>query len=495
VSDAHEFSLMKTILKAVALLAAVTCVVWIAVIWHWQVTHRDMSADDLVLYLVVLPLVVFALSVALRWAVRGALSRQGEAGAAPVAAGSPESDHGTTQQAAEGRERSLAWPVLGAWILGPAGDDVSALIEAARAGKPGPVPDRELRNSKGLPVLCARAAAIDTAPLEQAWQEWRQRQVSTALRVPQPQVVRALSALRGAMACAADGLLEWLQSMAQERRCLARVRVLAAWPEGWTEQDRAWTESWLRDSLLDLAGDALPGEHWLLQHLPACSGAQAWQHVDQLLLALERELCDDVVLLLACHSEVNETAVDVLERSGRLFCADRHPKGLMPGEGAAAILLARAGAHQQAKAREAMAWLHRPAWARREKSVDAPGRTSAEVACGAVADAIAMAGIDAAEVAALCSDADRHSPRATELFGTTIELLPGLDPVEDMRLLGVVQGHASQTGALWAVAGAALLAREAERPALALSLADPHWRMALVARHAPAASSATAANA
>ena len=128
-------------------------------------------------------------------------------------------------------------------------------------------------------------------------------------------------------------------------------------------------------------------------------------------------------------------------------------------------------------------------------SIDAPGRTSAEVARQAVADAIAVAGMDAAEVAALCSDADRHSPRATELFGTTIELLPGLDPVEDIRLLGVVQGHASQTGALWAVAGAALQACEAERPALALSLADAHWRMAMVVRHAPAMPSASSANA
>jgi hypothetical protein len=93
----------------------------------------------------------------------------------------------------------------------------------------------------------------------------------------------------------------------------------------------------------------------------------------------------------------------------------------------------------------------------------------------------------------LCSDADRHSPRATELFGTTIELLPELDPIEDMRLLGVVQGHASHTGALWAVAGAALQAREAQRPALALSLADPHWRMAMVVRHATAEPTATPA--
>jgi hypothetical protein len=178
-----------------------------------------------------------------------------------------------------------------------------------------------------------------------------------------------------------------------------------------------------------------------------------------------------------------------------LFSADRHPKGLMPGEGAAVVLMMRPGPPEHAVQVDAMAWLHRPTCVRREKSIDAPGRTSADVARHAVSDAAAAAAVDAAELAALCSDAERHSPRATELFGTSIELMPGLDPVEDMRLLGVVQGHAAHTGAWWAVAGAALLSRQSERPALALSLADPHWRMALVVRHAPAAPLSAPANA
>jgi hypothetical protein len=483
---------MKTFLKALALLAVVTCVVWIAVLWHWQATHRDMSADDLIVYLIALPLVAFALVAALRWAVRAALARQAAA-AVPVVAGSSASGDADAPQTAESRERLLVWPLLGAWVVGPAGEDVGALLEAARAGKPGPTPDKALRNGKGLPVMCARAAAVDTSPLDKAWQEWAQRQGATPLQAPQPQVVRALAALRASLASAGEGVLEWWRAVPEERRPAARVRVLAAWPEGWTEQDRAWAEAWLRGSLSELGGDALSDEHRLLQQLPACSGPQAWQQVDRLLLALEREQCDDVALLLACHSEVSEPAVDAMEGSGRLFCADSHPKGLMPGEGAAAVLLARCGSEEPAAQRDAMAWLHRPACVRRDKSVDAPGRTSAETARQAVADAIAVAGIGAAEVAALCSDADRHSPRATELFGTTIELLPELDPIEDMRLLGVVQGHASHTGALWAVAGAALQAREAQRPALALSLADPHWRMAMVVRHATAEPTATPA--
>ncbi|MGM9485729.1 hypothetical protein [Ideonella sp. YS5] len=481
---------MKTFLKALALLAAITSVVWIAVIWHWQSTHRDMSAEDLAIDLVILPLVVFALVVGMRWAWRGAVARQAASLALAPGAATAAATH-AQGPAVEDRDRALAWPLLGAWVAGPAGNDVAGLLDAAKSGKPGPAPDSTLRDDQGLPIMCARASAIDTAAIEQAWTDWNRGQKDGAQRAaPRAHAIRALAALAQTLAPSGEKVMEWWQSVPDDRRERARVRVLVAWPEGWTDDDRAWAFAWLNAQLAGLGGEELGAERWLAQHLPAVSGPQAWQQADRLLLALERECCDDLVLLLACHSNVSEPAVEAMERSGRLFCADRRPSGEMPGEGAAALLLMRAGRSRDAGQMDAMAWLHRPACVRRDKSIHAPGRTSAEVARQAVSEAVAAAAINASDLAGLCSDAERHSPRATELFGTSIELMPSLDPVEDMRLLGVVQGHAAHTGACWAVAGAALQARESERPTLALSLADPHWRMALVVRHAPAAPSA-----
>jgi hypothetical protein len=484
---------MKTFLKAVALLAAVTSVVWIAVIWHWQSTHRDMSAQDLVIYLVLLPLVVFGLVAGLRWAWRGALARQ--AASASAFAGEPAAGEASTP-ANESGERGLVWPLLGAWVVGPGGDDVAGLLNAAQSGKAGPSPDQALRDGRGLPIMCARAQAIDMAAVEHAWADWdRGRQAVARRPAPLAHVTRALGALAQALAPSGEKVFEWWLSVPDDARKAARVRVLAAWPENWTEDDRAWASAWLNARLTALGGEELGSERWLVQHLPPGSGPQAWQQADRLLLALERERCDDLVLLLACHSDLSQQAVDSLEHKASLFCADRHPKGQMPGEGAAALLLTRLAPIENGPRVEPMAWLHRPACVRREKSIDAPGRSSAEVARQAVSDAMAAAAVDRADIAAVCSDAERHSPRATELFGTTIALLPDLDPVQDMRLLGVVQGHAAHTGALWAAAGAAWQARETRRPTLVLSLADPHWRMALVVRHAPAVPPATPVNA
>lgn len=485
---------MTKFLKGLALLAALTSVVWIAVIWRWRSTPGDRGAGDLLLYLVVLPLVVFVLVLAARWAVRGALARQAALAAATAAATAAPQPGGA---GAGERERGLCWALLGAWGAGPAGGDMPAVMAAAKAGTPGPAPDAELRDEHGLPVMCARTPSLDTAPVDEAWVQWRQSpNVPVDAARPPAHVMRALAALEPLLQAAGPTLQAWAGATASAARRPARVRVLAAWPEGWREPEQAWATAWLRMQWPGVAPGAIDADRWLLQPLPpGSSGPEAWQAADGLLLALERERCDDAVLLLACHSELGEAAVQAWERQGHLFCAAQRPKGRMPGEGAAVLLLARPGEPGLPDPREPVAWLHRPVCLRRDKPIDAPGRTTADVARQAVAQAFTAAGAGAAEAAALCSDADRHSPRATELFATTIDLLPDLDPVEDMCLMGAVQGHAGHTGALWAVAGAAAQALAHERPALALSLADGHWRMALIARHQPrfdpVASSAT----
>lgn len=479
---------MKTFLKGLALLAAIASVVWIVVIWRWQATQRDIGVDDMLVYLVALPLVLFAFTLGMRWAVGGALARQAQAEAAATPAKSAagrEGSAGADAQAgaAEAKERSFAWPVLGAWVTGPAGDDMGSILEAAKAGKPAPAPDGTLRDFDGLPILCARTEGLDSRPIEDAWSAWLEAQGQRGEAPAGHAMARALAALQPLLEQAAFVVDEWARALPEDKRPAARVRVLASWPAQCAEPELAWARSWLDQQVQDHSHRIFGAKQWLVQSLPAGSGPQAWQHADALLLTLQREQRDDLVLLLACHSDISADAVEALGRERKLFSAGHHPKGHMPGEGAAAVLLARMGPPEQAATRQVLAWLHRPACLRRDKSIDAPGKTSAEVAGRAVADAIKVAQVSAEELAGLCSDADRHSARATELFATTIEQLPHLDANEEMRLVGVAHGHTRQTGALWAVAGAIKQAVDAERPVIALSLADEHWRMALVARH------------
>lgn len=99
---------MSSFIKGVALFVAITCAIWVAVLWRWEATSRDMNTPDIVVYLGLLPLTVFGLALLLRWAWRGAAQRQAASAAAaatastgPGAAAAPSADearrHATMQ--------------------------------------------------------------------------------------------------------------------------------------------------------------------------------------------------------------------------------------------------------------------------------------------------------------------------------------------------------------------------------------------------------------
>ena len=39
---------MFSLLKGMALFVAVTCVVWVAVLWNWETSNRNMTTGDIV---------------------------------------------------------------------------------------------------------------------------------------------------------------------------------------------------------------------------------------------------------------------------------------------------------------------------------------------------------------------------------------------------------------------------------------------------------------
>lgn len=507
---------MTQFFKGLALFLVITCIVWVAVLWHWDSSHHELSIADIVIYLAALPLVIFGVLIGLRWAWTGAQPRREAALAAAAAAAAAARTAATAGTAdstptSEDALRFATAQLLGAYATCAGGATPQELLIAAAEGKPRPAFDAELRDTDGLSVMCARLKDLQTEPLatqlEPLLQAQRQQRPEWVGLAFSEHALRALAALVEPLQNALRGLQPWATRLGAPDQAapsaappprqgaapvLPMVRLLLGWPEGWSELECAVATDWVQHQWPEHTD--IPMERFVCT-AQASSGEALWLQADQLLQTLAREGRSDVLLVAACHSDLSDSAVAALEQQGRLFSAQRQPKGLMPGEAAAVLLLAHEDWPAAPDVDLPAMRLHRPALMRRDKSVEAAGRVNSQCLQDTAADALAASRVAAAAVAALVCDADQHSPRGTELFGATLALLPQLDPTEDMRLLGTVTAHTGAVNVLLVLAAAAQRARDDDQPCLALCLGDRFMRLAVLARPAALAAPGAAATA
>lgn len=476
---------MNRFFKGVALFVVIACVVWVAVLWRWQATARDMTTDDIVVYLGLLPLTVFAVALLGGWAWRSFSAREAEraanVAAVPVAAPAPAGDE---------KERHLTVQLLAARVLTAAGASASELLSSARAGEPRPALDAELRDDEGLPLLAARIAAVDGLALEQEAQEplaglRAHRPEWAGLPVPE-HVWRAVAALREPLEQAVEALAPWAPRWAAvdaSRPAAANddgnIRVLLGWPAGWSDFEQELARTLAAGWLARLAAAVLPGARFTIT-AQALGGEDLVLRADQLMLALARAEQHAPLIVAACHSAIGAEAVAALEGSGQLFSA-RRPKGAIAAEAAAALVVAGADWPAAPDADAPVPHLHRPALLRRDKSIDAPGRVGPQTAVAAMCAALVGSRLEASAVTALVSDADQHTARAAECFAAAADVLPDLEPGDDVWTVGHVTGAIGGVAALVLVACAAERAHSGESPCLALTVGESFARLALVA--------------
>ncbi|HSW04154.1 hypothetical protein [Aquabacterium sp.] len=486
---------MKNLIRGAALLVAVCCAVWLAVLWRWRATGHDMTAEDFVIYLLLLPLVVFGFVLALRWAWRGAVAQQAAAAASPAAAGaSPGAAAPGQAVAAEEAQRHATAQLLCAHLLCACADSPQALLAAGQSGQPLPGLDASLQNAEGLPVMSARIPDLPVDAMRAALTSL-QRSVRRAgrdagavpltldddapMEPPAEHLQRALAALQAPLMQALQSLQPWHERFADPTN-ISLLRVLLACPAWWSEGDSALAEAWLRQLLADEGSSGIAPARFVID-CQALGSVELWAEADRRLHSLNRDKRRDLLLLAACHSDLSDDAIAMLESQRRLFSPGQHPKGLIPSEAAAVLVLAPPDWPAAPDAATPPVQLHRPAVMKRDKSIEAAGSVSSQVLAEVLAAALGAAQLQVAEVAAVVCDADQHTPRGTELFGTTLKVLPHLDPAEHLCMTGGVAGH-GEAGALMVVATAAVRALADQKPCLGLALGDSHWRLALLAR-------------
>lgn len=488
---------MSKFFRALAFLVVVCCLTWVGVLWWWQRTGRSADVDDLVLYLVLLPLLIAVVLLGFRWVWQRRAAGQAAAAVAGASGAAAGGAAPVPQVTADEQARQAVSQLVLASVRCVSGDQATDLLEAAAAGKPLPQPDADLCNDDGLPVLCARipdkALGLDAvrADLTSVLAEVRAKADAGASPEPEAHVWRALAALapvlevhrdwlwslhQASLAALDDGGVSLERLPPSQRPARPDLRVLLGCPPHWGGLEQALLHAWALHCL-DTEQVRLSSAYALTIHVLAGDGEALWLRADQSSHGAART---PWLLVAACDSELSDVRISALSAAQSLYDATRHPGGCMPGEAAAAVLLAPADWAPPEDLDVQAVRLHRPALLRRDKPVDAAGRVAHGALAEALAQSLLAARVEAQQVGMLVSDADQHSNRSAELYGLAVAALPQLDPLEDMRLLGRITGRTGAAAVLLLIAAAADAVRSTKKPTLALSMGDALLRMALV---------------
>ena len=493
---------MSKVWKILALLLVITALVWLTTMWRWQSAQVDPSATDLVLKLGVLPVVLTAALVMTVWAVTR-LRTYAVAPAASVAVATAPSQAATVNTAAS--ERSAHVRVLASAVQLRAGSNWSTAQSGIANGECKPELDAQIKDDDGVAVFTAPLPDLATDAVADAMAEL----VATLARArpdawvgfeTPPEVLRALTL----MSLAAGSMQEAIEAQwpalaalppANRNKTAApavppSVSIRVAIPARWSAQSQQAASAWLEqlfDPFIE-AGLKAAGQSRAMAHSarpamqlhvhPVASAEAFWLLMDQQLLQWQRDKEAGLLWVLAADSLVGNSDIDAMASAQELFSGNNQ-RGRVPGEGAAALLLASPTWPAPPAAQPPLARLHRANLMRRDKSADASGRISPQTLLQTATDALQGSGWQPAQVQHLTADTDHRASRTGEVYETLLELLPHIEPGEQALRLGVGCGDLGVARLLACVALTVSQVQESQKPALVLGAFPAFERFAV----------------
>jgi hypothetical protein len=455
---------------------------WAGAVGYWRANNRMPATDDLILLLIVLPL---ALLTAF-WLGKKLWRRL----SMPAAAGAATST--STASAASAPAAAPVSPplrIVAAALRSPHGMSAEALGAALLAQQARPQLDGELVDDHGYPVLAARIADIDSAAAREEIGAWLQTQTPalppSRFDDAQWRALAAGDAVVRELAATLAAALPAISALPAPSRPV--LRLLPLWQDGWRQEERQAALAWFRH-LLTTAGWpqeslSVPSELGASDAAEA-NGGDAAAVLARLLAMPAPADGGRLALVLACGSLIGESGIDTLSGAGALFTS-RHMQGQIPGEGAAALLLADAGlAAVVAPTHDAQppAELVSIATARRGASADEDKRGDSTALRAAGAEALATARCDAAAVTLIAADTDHRTSRVMETMGLMSDGLSHLDAGADLLSVGAACGSCGAVTYLTALVLAASEAQERNGAVLCIGNLDAWRRSAAVLR-------------
>lgn len=477
------------VLRGGALVLLLFAVVWFAVVLYWQAGDISPTAGDLGVWLFGLPLALLGGFWLLRWGIRRAKQKRAAAPAVSAdVASDPVVDSGPQP------DRIVHLLASAVWLR--AGGD-AAEIAAALAKPERPPLHSRLKDPLGLPVFAAEVDGLDTGAVEAAlaavladpdaldrvFGEESRRAIALLDPVAEELLGAALPQMpiESEAARHGPGLHPHAMHHSRSSRAAvpapapARLRMRLLLPSTWPPATRQAGGDWLRAKARAIG---FSDDQISVDVVPVSAAGEVWRLLDQLGQAQVRDGDDDRLLLLAAHSLIGEASIDRLDARRELLVSG-HPEGLIPGEGAAGLLLGNASTPRDPDAPPPVR-LHRLRHGRAGS-----GRGASRQAAQLLQHAMTTATQPAEAIAVVFSDADHRPSRAIEIAGAISATLPELDPVEHARHLSLVCGDTGAVAPLALLAAAAAQAAQSDAPVLVFGLADPHTRIALAVSPLP----------
>lgn len=461
---------MRTWMKVSLAMVLVVGLCWGGAIWFWSETNRMPATQDLVLYLLVLPL---GLLLAL-WLGRKLIAAIAAAPATATAL-APAAD-----AALAPAPQAAPLAILAAAIRTPHGafaDDLSvAILENKARAELDPV----LVDDGGFPVMTARSKDADDDSLEEEIRAW------FALNgVPSPDLkTEQWRALALATAVAAELAGAAVGELVPREGVTPMLQLLPLLPADWEIDERRAGGLWLKH-VVSQAGWPLE-RIALAAELPLDARAAGPSSV-LARLAHQGTLSGLplVGMIVAAASHLGDASIERWEGNATLFTSSR-PQGLIPGEGAAGLLLTDL---RQAQAIDGASYalLHLEADARRHNSADESKKADAKLLGTMTEKVLASASAEAATVAMLVADTGHRTGRVLELMELTAAALAHLDADTELLCVGSACGTCGAVPFVTALALARHHAIALEAPVLCISNEDPYRRSAVLIRPPAAA--------
>jgi hypothetical protein len=460
---------MRPWIKKTLLAVLVVGLCWGGAVWYWSATNRMPTTEDLVLFMLVLPLALLLLV----WLGAKLFAMLAAAPVAAAAASSQPSDKATPPAAAEAPPLAI----LASALRAPHGASPDELTGAIADNKARADLDPELVDDDGFPVMTARSDSADDAGVQEEITEWFAASGINDVRFEAEQ----WRALTMGSAVATELASQAVSELLPADGAPPMLQLMPMLPGAWQLEQRRAAGLWLRHLVTE---SGWPTAHIALAaELPGdARGATPLAVLGRLAHHAASADAAVVALIVACGSHVGEESVNQWAGNASLFTSSR-PQGLIPGEGAAGLLLADA---RQAGAIEGagVVLLHTVDEARRHNSADDTKRADAALLGTLTEKVLARAAAQAEQVAMIVADTGHRTSRVLELLGLAAAALPQLDDETDVLRLGAGCGTCGAVPFMTALAMARHHALERNAPVLCISNEDAYRRSAALVRPA-----------